>query len=58
MAAWVTRAHAPAAGPRVRLPRADIAARGLCVPLYPRMTDAEATQVAEALAALTRAEAA
>ena len=27
MAAWVTRAHAPAAGPRVRLPRADIAAR-------------------------------
>lgn len=37
---------------------ADIAARGLCVPLYPRMTDAEATQVAEALRALTRAEAA
>lgn len=29
---------------------ADVAARGLCVPLYPRMTEAERDQVASALA--------
>jgi perosamine synthetase len=32
---------------------ADVAERGLCVPLFPRMTDAQRDQVAEALGAVT-----
>jgi perosamine synthetase len=49
-------ARAARAAGRTLSVAADVAARGLCVPLFPRMTDAERDQVATALAGATGAK--